>query len=196
MRLGDQRSEGAVRRVLGSWPIKTVLLALRAQQPLRVLHAFAVAVDLRIFALRIHVGLENLDGRELVLADAPIEDFFLASRRVEAPGASILNDRNGERVFVLADDEDGASITLLGLVRFLVCRQEALARRFIRDIVTGACELFALGAKHRDDLFRAPVLHRRDERLDGRLRRSKGGSFACQRAKGRQESITTKANGS
>ena len=96
-------------------PRQAVLLARRADDALRVLvHARAVVLLRGVLVLRLDVAAADLDGVELVPADAAVEDLLPSGLGVEAPlarpsrrsgsaAASPRSRRSGWRRSVLRD---------------------------------------------------------------------------------------------
>ena len=82
-RARDGFADRTVPRSVGVLPRQAVLLARRADDALGVLvDAGRVVLRERVFVLRLDVAAADLDGVELVAADAPIEDLL-------APGAGV-----------------------------------------------------------------------------------------------------------
>src|ERR1039458_1504663 len=95
--LHQQRTNRARRLVVIRLPEEAVLLALIADELVRVvLGLLAVAHHRTVLALRIHQGMQNLDGVVLIGADPAIEHFLYASLGVEVPRSSVvLYERDG-----------------------------------------------------------------------------------------------------
>ena len=128
-------------------------------------------IGFRVLALGIYIGAQHLDGRELVLADAPVEHLFYTGRGIEVPGAGCRNDRDGKWKRILADDQHRArAVFLIQLVALVVGCCEALPRRRIGDRIARARQLAPFFAEHSDDAVGASGLDRSDERVDGCLR--------------------------
>src|SRR4029450_9993830 len=81
-----ERSERALLAVVPGLPVEPVVLAGRARHLLGVLeHLVAVAVLARVSLLGIGVDAGDLDRRQLVAADAPVDDLLEPVGGVEAP---------------------------------------------------------------------------------------------------------------
>jgi hypothetical protein len=152
-----------VQRPVGITPHQSVLLARRADDPLRVLidHRAIVPLD-GIFMLCRRVPMARLDGIEFVPADAAIENLGAPRRGIEPPPAPLLDDWNGHRPVLRPHDQGGdprirgiAQDTGLhpGLLRKIAGVVPVLHR------VVSDHEVLAIGPEHRH--------HRCDVELPG-----------------------------
>src|SRR5262249_37375531 len=98
-RLREQGPERA--RMLRIVPVEAGPLAGGAADLLR-----EVVLELRVLALRVDVDAADVDGLELVPADAPVQDLVVAGLRVEAPPTIDLHERDGKRPVVRAEMRD------------------------------------------------------------------------------------------
>ncbi len=153
-RLSNQRTERTFRLPFGRRPVEAILLALAAQDPLRVLGTLPVAVDLGVLALRIDVGLEHFHGAQLIRTNTAVEDFLDAGRGIEPPLSGILHDRWRKRKILLAYVEDrGAVIRLTNFMSRIVGVHETLACRGVSDIVAGAYDRLRILSEHGHDVL-------------------------------------------
>jgi hypothetical protein len=63
----------------------------------------------RIRVLRLHVIVADLNGVQLVPADAAVEDLLLPGFGVEGPPAAVADDRDRQRP-VLCSDREGREV--------------------------------------------------------------------------------------
>src|SRR5262245_49111236 len=97
-RVRHQRTEGAPVCGAGLLPVESVVLAGLARNLLRVDPGAAPGAILGgVLALGIDVGACDGDGRQLVAADAAIEELVRARGRVEAPLVAALHQRDRQR---------------------------------------------------------------------------------------------------
>ena len=138
-----------------AFPVKTVLLPWRTDDPLRVIqNAVSVAILRSVFHLRLHVTAANVDGDQLVAAHAARQDLYSASRDIEMPLASLgASQRNRQRPIVVAGDNHGA----IGI------RRLHLDLHFFMRAASefGACVLVFRGVAGTDNVrtLRAKQLH-------------------------------------
>src|SRR5262249_1838017 len=92
-------------------PIEPILLTRLADEASRV-DAGARYALVGVVLLRVHIGEGGLDCRELVAADAPVEDFLATRCGVEPPSRILAHERNRERKVILPDDQ--GCLVLLG----------------------------------------------------------------------------------
>src|SRR5688572_1949567 len=98
-----------------------------------------------VFALRIDKCEARLDRRELVRADATIDDFLDTGSTIEAVTTVTLDDRERERPFIRADFERGDACGIgPQRVRDRVRLQKAIARVLVLYRVTRVQHRFAL----------------------------------------------------
>ena len=147
---GKQRAERAWRFAFRSLPEQSVLAALRADEAARIVQQRSTfGIPPVVLALRIHVRERRLNRRELVLADAPIQDLLDAVRGVEAPTAAFIDERERKRPVVGADDERGdVGSFAFPTVRVGVRGDELVAGVRIRDRIPGVHERFGVFAEH------------------------------------------------
>src|SRR5438067_13592936 len=94
--VGDQRPERALGLAGLGLPIKAVLLARRAEQPARIGgHAGLHRIHGRVVALGVDDGEQGLHHANLVMADVARLDLGAAGIDVEAPAATVLDQRDG-----------------------------------------------------------------------------------------------------
>ena len=88
---GYKRPDGALRFAVRSLPVQAVVLP-------RFTENFAgklIAVRGTEFLLRRHQLLANADGRQLIAANAPVQNFLLSCFGVEKPRAAFIDQRYG-----------------------------------------------------------------------------------------------------
>src|SRR5262249_37730018 len=139
----DERPERALVAV-GLLPVKAVLLARRAAEALRVVSEPRVVLNLGVDELA-----ARRDRRELVPANAPVEQLLLARGGIEEPTVAVTRERDRERPVVLAemDDRHRAVVGLLDPRLLARCGEEALAGRLVGDRVTGRDDVVAPGTE-------------------------------------------------
>src|ERR1051325_3192934 len=76
-------------------PGQTILLTRRTDDALRILMHAVFALHQRILVLRFDVTTTDLDGAQLVAANAPVENFRATRARVERPTRRSLHKRHG-----------------------------------------------------------------------------------------------------
>src|SRR4029077_8471965 len=104
----------------------------------------------RVVVLRLDVAAADLDGVELVAADAAIENLLEARLRIERPLAAALYDRHRERPIVRADHEHGAvGILRVGRDLLLLARLRDELRRdlLLACGLAGMNDVLAVGAE-------------------------------------------------
>ena len=186
--LAHRSAPGAVRVLPG----ETVLLSRGADDLLRVLvHARAVAALRGVLVLRLDEAPADLDGVELVPADAAEEDLPPACDGVETPRAPGLDDRNRQGPLALACDQRGLLRVLrIGRDDELLASLRGELRRLVPvlDGVLRDHEVDPLGPEDRLERLDVEALRGRDEGLGRRLRRGerplgrRGRFAACQRS--------------
>ena len=97
-------------RAVGVLPRQAILLARSADDALRILvHVVALRRAEGVFVLRLHVAAADLDGVQLIGADAAVE----VSCRPALPSKNhllpLLHDRDGKRPVLVADEQERAA---------------------------------------------------------------------------------------
>src|SRR4029077_5547806 len=103
---GHQRTDGALRLVLGSFPVKTIALAFITEDFLGVL----IVLGGIVFLLRRHQLPANVNCRYFIPANSPVQNFSLARDGIEIPQITFIQERDGRRPVVCTDVHDGGSI--------------------------------------------------------------------------------------
>src|ERR1700678_1452041 len=93
-----QRSNRAWGFAAHSLPIKAVVLPVITEDFLRVLVVLS-----RVFFLRRHQLLTNLDRRHFIPAHSPVQNLSLTRFRVEIPRTAFVHQRYGRRPILGAD---------------------------------------------------------------------------------------------
>ena len=164
-----------IQTVLASWGARDLLSEVQQRIPLGIANV--------VFALRIDEREARLDRRELVRADATVDDFLYTGGAVESVTTVTLDDRERERPFIRADYERGYAFGIgLQGVRAGVRLQKSLARVLVLDRVARVQHRFGLLAEHLQQCAGFLGLHGRRERLCcrfGRCRNPSADSTGC-----------------
>jgi hypothetical protein len=149
-RLSHQRLQGAVRLTFAGYPIQAVVLSRRAEKVLCVFRAAVLAGEGKKGLLRVDIGQRGADRRDLIAADATINQFLRTSPRIELPPPIRLRQWYRQRPIILSNLQDlavrrGAD----ELVTLVIRRKKFLLFRGVGIFVTGTDQSGAGGAKNR-----------------------------------------------
>ena len=101
------------------WPVKTILLAGRTNEPACVLaRPLSEGIKLSIVVLRVRNGQQRLNGLQLVLTNTTINDLLLAKLGIEAPPIVGLDERYGKREVVIPQSR---GVALSGSLLSIAC---------------------------------------------------------------------------
>jgi hypothetical protein len=103
---GDLRTERALRFALGGRPVEPVVLAGGAEDLAREDARFPVVRRGLVLALRVDVGVQRRERRDLVPPDAAIGDLVDPRLDVEAPGSVLAHERDREGPAFVAEERD------------------------------------------------------------------------------------------
>jgi hypothetical protein len=191
--LSRQLTKRTALLILCCRPVQAFLLA-RIASELRCVHTrgFAVVSQLSVASLRSDVRAGCLDRRQFVEPDPPRDDFFFPRRRVEAPPARFLHERDGKRPLFVADDKRLAIGSRVFEMPLLADRnREHLPVQASGRGIRGRNQLLAVLAKNGQQLVEVSSRDRFDERLDrvfGRTERAVRSGLGCRPARKRRDS--------
>ena len=135
---GHDRTERTLWLALLRVPVQTVFLSRIAYELLRVLQkSVSVAVFDRILPLSIDDRQTSLNRKQLILADPPIENFFLAFVGVENPSLAFLHNRDWERPLLFANEQNRGFPFGRQPVLFVIGLNKLAAPLFVSNRVAG-----------------------------------------------------------
>ena len=118
----------------------------------------------RVVALGGDDTFAHIDGRQLIVADAPVKNLLFACLAIPIPLVALVGEWDGERPVVLPHLEcELAVVRGYEGVPFVVPLQKSFPSGFVSDRIAGRDDLLAARAKDRSQLRRIAVAHRLDE---------------------------------
>jgi hypothetical protein len=125
----------------------------------------------RVIALGGDDTFADIDGRQLIVADAPVKNLLFTGLAIPIPLVSLVGERDGQRPAVLPHLKcELAVVPGYKGVPFAVPLQEFFSIGFVSHGITGRDDLLAAWTKNRSQLGRVAVTHRRDKGGKGFLR--------------------------
>src|SRR5205814_6211979 len=105
-RLSDQRLQGAVRITFAGYPIQAVVFSRRAEKVLCIFRLAVLAAEGKKSLLRVDKGQSGADRRDLITADATVNQFLRTGPRIKLPASIRLHQWYGQRPMVPSHLQD------------------------------------------------------------------------------------------
>ena len=163
--LGKHRPGRALGLAFFRFPIKSILFAWLADKPDRIRACrFSVVGGSRVVALGGDDTFAHIDGRQLIVAYAPVKNLLFACLPIPIPLVSLVREWDGQRPVVLPHLKcELAVVPGYKGMPFVVPLQESVSIGFVRHGIAGRDDLLGARAKDRSQLSRIAVAYRRDK---------------------------------
>src|SRR5438445_10070242 len=175
VRISDERVDRAVRFIVGTVPVQTIMPAPIADEPLRKLLWDVMRRTREILLLCLDELAARVHGGKFILADAPEYDLVLACGRIEIPRAVVVRQGNRKRPVFGSHNQGYLSIRLgHEPMHLLIFNDEGLPSIGIFRWVAGREDILSHWSENGQGSLVVRCLHRSKEGVTGIFGGSKG----------------------